>query len=90
MTSRITKDVSDRCFLCGHYGVMHKHHIFGASRRDASERHGLFVHLCVGCHTYVHGKHGAELMQYLHEVGQTVYEQQIGSREQFIEEFIRS
>ena len=90
MTSLITKDRSDRCFLCSKFGVMHKHHIFGASRRNASEKHGLFVHLCVECHTQVHGKYGAALMQYLHELGQRAYEDQIGSREQFIDEFIRS
>ena len=90
MPSLLTNDMTDKCFLCGHYGVIHKHHIFGASRRNTSEKYGLYVHLCVGCHTYIHGKYGKEMMQYLHELGQKVYEEQIGSREQFIKEFNRS
>lgn len=64
-------------------------HIFGGPCRKASDRYGLVVHLCVDCHRRIHDKGGPE-MQYLHELGQRIYEEQIGTRRQFREEFIRS
>lgn len=88
--SIIEDDSSDRCYICGAYNEhLDVHHIFGGPCRDASDRHRLIVHLCRDCHRYVHDKGGAT-MNYLHTKGQMAYEAQIGSREQFREEFIRS
>lgn len=60
------------CFICGRWRDLDKHHIFGASNRLMSERLGLYVYLCRGCHTVradsVHKS--AETMQKLHEYGQ--------------------
>lgn len=39
-----------RCELCGKYGALEKHHIFGASNRKKSERLGLTIMLCHYCH----------------------------------------
>lgn len=44
------------CFICGCYGVVERHHIFGGALRKKSERYG--VH------------HNAKAMQKLHEYGQ--------------------
>lgn len=35
-----------RCWLCGKVGAVERHHIFGGSNRDKSERDGLVVLLC--------------------------------------------
>lgn len=40
----------DRCFLCGRYGDLEWHHIFGGANRINSERYGLIVPLCHSCH----------------------------------------
>lgn len=86
--SIIEYDFEDKCFLCGTWGKMDVHHIFGGPVRSVSDRYGLVVHLCRECHTKLHDT--GEGKQYLHEVGQQAYEQKIGNRTAFIKEFIRS
>lgn len=89
--SIIPNDQLDRCYLCGKYGVIEEHHIFGGPVRTPSDKRGLVVHLCKGCHDCLHNDpNGYKLKDYLHRVGQRVYEDKIGSRQQFIDEFIRS
>ena len=40
-----------KCWLCGKVGAVERHHIFGGSNRDKSERDGLVVLLCgYTCH----------------------------------------
>ena len=86
--SIIDDDIENVCYLCGRYGHMDVHHIFGGPVRDTSDRHGLVVHLCPSCHKELHDHSVGK--QFLHELGQKVYEEQIGTREEFIQEFIRS
>lgn len=90
--SIIPNDYKNICYVCGVEGRMEEHHIFGSvACRHKSERLGLKVHLCRKCHGYLHDDpDGYKVKDFLHQVGQKVYESQIGSREQFIEEFIRS
>lgn len=87
--SILTNDKSDRCYICGAYGRMDVHHIFGGPCRKVSDRLGLVVHLCRPCHRAVHERDHS-LMDYLHMEGQATYEDQIGNREDFIRDFIRS
>ena len=94
LKSIISDDVENICYLCGRYRRyeenFHEHHIFeGTGRRKISDKHGLLVHLCMDCHKKLHDTSCPE-MQYLHEVGQKVYEEKIGTRDQFRQEFIRS
>lgn len=87
--SILDDDRLDKCYLCGDQGWIEEHHIFGGSTRKASDKRGLVVHICRDCHRYLHDK-GGDMMNYLHTKGQMVYEEKIGTREQFREEFIRS
>ena len=87
MQSVIKDDIEGICYICGRPSA-HVHHIFGGPCRKASDRHRLILHLCVECHMQVHK--GGEPMQMLHRLGQQIYESEIGTREQFREEFIRS
>jgi hypothetical protein len=65
-----------KCFLCGRNGNgdrLDRHHIYGGGRRKLSEKYGLVVWLCHSrCH--IEGKYSAhqnaEVMNYLHQVGQ--------------------
>lgn len=82
-------DKLDRCYICGAYGKMDEHHIFGGPCRKASDRLGLVVHLCRSCHRDLHDRN-SDTMLYLHQKGQMIYEEHIGSRQEFIKEFIRS
>lgn len=84
MKSIIDGDVYDICFLCGKRAC-HTHHIFGKYNRKRSDKYGLTVRLCFDCHQRLHDKN--ENMQYLHEIGQQAFEEKIGSRERFRQEF---
>lgn len=81
------------CYVCGKQGHgLHGHHIFGGSSRAASDRHGFIVWLCLEHHTGtygVHGSKGKELSLELKQMAQREYEKD-HTREEFIQEFIRS
>ena len=38
------------CFICGKWGQLERHHVFGSYNRDNSEQYGLTVNLCHACH----------------------------------------
>lgn len=76
--------------MCGAYGNTEEHHIFEGSNRQMSEHYGLKVNVCRRCHTTLHSSYGNDERACLHAIGQKTYEDKIGSREKFIEEFIRS
>lgn len=79
----------ETCFLCGGKAD-HLHHIFeGTGCRKWSDKRKLLVRLCYKCHGKLHDTSCPD-MQYLHELGQRTYEEKIGTREQFRQEFIRS
>ncbi len=43
--------MSDRkCYFCGSYRNIEKHHVFGGSLRKKSDKYGLVVDLCHWCH----------------------------------------
>lgn len=84
-------DCLDRCYLCGNYGQIDEHHVFGGPCRTTSDRYGLVVHICRDCHSLIHDhEEGRELKEYLHKKGQILYEERFGNRTAFIKEFIRS
>lgn len=85
------------CWVCGARNNLHNHHIFeGTSNRSASEKRGFKIWLCAGHHNCsVHGIHsgtkeGKALDISVKRMAQRYYEKNIGSRAEFINEFIRS
>lgn len=63
--------MTGHCELCGRYGPLERHHIFGGALRNKSEKYGLVVYLCHWCHNEPGGvHHNAQLMQQMHEYGQ--------------------
>ena len=82
------------CYFCGRNGSadpLDLHHVFGASRKKKSEKHGLVVYLCHHeCHIFgrdaVHNN--GSRMQELHAAAQRVAMDYCGwSAEDFIREF---
>ena len=82
------------CWLCGRNGArdpLDRHHIFGGSRRDKSDRMGLVVFLCHRrCH--LEGKQAVHrnpaTMRRLHQYGQREAMAAMGwTVEDFIREF---
>lgn len=91
MKSIIETLPASRCYLCGAYGSLEKHHIFeGNPNRKWSEKYGLTVHLCPYCHR--DNKHGAHsdpiIADHLHKIGQRAFEKNY-SREEFYHVFGR-
>ena len=90
------------CFICGKIGYTEEHHIFEGSNRTASEEDGLKVDICLDHHRGYNGVHtsrGKDIMNWLHETGQEVYEKRImelegitqeEAREKFTKRYIRS
>ena len=83
-----------KCFLCGEWGTLEEHHLFGGANRKKSEKYGLKVGLC-GDKCHRNGKKAAhrcsETAQKLHEYGQRKYMIEHGvSIEGFIKEFGRN
>ena len=84
-------DSLEKCYICGKWGKVDEHHVFGGSCRKTSDRYGLVVHLCRDCHSLIHDSDkGKEMKLYLHQRGQMIYEERFGNRQAFIKEFIRS
>lgn len=80
-------------YICGCMNCLEDHHIFfGISKKKHSENRGLKVWLCGGHHRNgpqaVHRNRETDLQ--LKEMAQTYYEQNIGTRQQFIVEFGKS
>lgn len=84
-------DSPDKCYICGKWGNTDVHHVFGGPCRSTSTRYGFVVHLCRDCHSLIHdSERGGSMKLYLHQRGQMIYEERIGNRRAFIQEFIRS
>ncbi len=66
--------------MCGRYGQLNEHHIFGASNRKKSTKYKLTVNLCVYCHTETpNGVHvNSENMLKLKQMGQRLAMQENG------------
>ena len=81
------------CILCGIGGVLHKHHVFGGANRKISEKYNYVIDLCPFHHN-LGGKEcihqDAELSLYFKKIYQRKFEQEEGTREEFIKIFGRS
>ena len=78
----------DRCYLCGKYGDMEMHHIFGGANRINTTKYGLVVPLCHACHNEPpYGVHfNRENMDKLKAEGQRAFES-MSSHEEFMRIF---
>ncbi len=75
----IIDDKSKVCFICGKYGYLEEHHIFGGANRKHSEKYGLKVKLCTEDHRQKNGVHSnAEKSNRLKRIGQRVFEKEYG------------
>lgn len=88
MSKSIITDLTEHCYVCGRYGTEIHHCLFGNNRKLA-DKYGLVVPLCAEHHRGNNGVHGnnIEIKEYLQKVGQRAYEENIGTREEFIKEF---
>ena len=76
------------CTRCGSTKNLHHHHLLNGPNRKKSDEDGLWIYLCEECHEYVHN-HKQVLLSYK-EMGQKVYEREIGTREDFMKRYRRN
>lgn len=81
------------CYIT-HLPVVHIHHVFGGSRKGASEKYGFLVPLHPTLHLYgpdsVHNAPNKGLDLRLKQECQRYFEEKHGTREEFIRIFGRS
>ena len=84
-----------RCIITGHEGYgLHKHHVFGGSNRELSERYGLWVwlrwdrHIADSPHATPHNDRNTDL--WLKRITQRRFEEVHGTREDFVKLFSRN
>lgn len=83
------------CYICGTTRNLEGHHVFsGSANRKRSDKRGLVVWLCDVDHrigkSSVHNNPNGPVDLYLKTTAQRHYEEHIGSREQFRQEFGKS
>ena len=84
-------DDMDHCFFTGYPGV-ERHHIFGSSRKEASEKRGFVIPLRPDLHPngVMFDRRNKDIDSRLKQMAQTYYEEHYGSRAEFIKEFGKS
>lgn len=84
-------DDMDHCYFTGSYPV-ERHHIFGGNNRKNSEKYGFVIPLRPDLHPNgVHaGKNAADIDIYLKEMAQKYFEENYGTRDDFLRIFGKS
>lgn len=81
-------DDTEHCFFCGRPYPEAHHALSGTGRRKIADKYKMIIPLCHECHMRLHDTgQGKRLLQI---VAQDWYEENVGTREQFIEEFGKS
>ena len=80
------------CYICKTPFNIHRHHCFGGSNRNASEKYGCWVYLCASHHNMSnYGVHNdPTLDKMFKETAQLMWEAKYGTREDFIKAFRKS
>lgn len=88
-------DDMDRCFITRRSDHIERHHIFGGALRNKSEKYGFVVPLTAEIHPngafFNSQKYDRrEVDEVLKMACQMYYEEHIGTREEFLQEFGRN
>lgn len=82
---------SEYCYVCGSPYTQEHHIFFGVSNRKISDRMGYVIRLCAEHHTGSTGVHrNREFDLHLKRLGQKHFEENHGTRDDFIRTFGRS
>lgn len=90
MRKSVLTDEMDKCIVTG-LPREHIHHVFGGPRRKLSEQDGFIIPLTAEQHTGQYGVHNNRIMDlYFKCKCQKWYEENIGSRDDFIRRYGKS
>lgn len=79
---------TEKCYLCGSTYKLTWHEIYAGKNRQNSMKNGLCLRLCLNCHSKE--QEDSQFNDYWHKQGQLYWEENIGSREEFIKVFRRN
>jgi hypothetical protein len=77
-----------KCHLCNSTYKLTWHEIYAGRNRQNSMRYGLCLRICLNCHSKE--QENSQFNDYWHKKGQLYWEENIGSREEFIKVFRRN
>mgnify|MGYP004562899143 FL=1 len=77
-----------KCYLCGSSYNLTWHEIYAGRNRQNSMKYGLCLRLCLNCHE--ERQEDINFNEFWHKKGQSLWESEIGSREEFIKVFRRN
>lgn len=84
----VFSDNANNCFLCGSIYNLTWHEIYSGRNRQNSMKYGLCLRLCLNCHEKK--QEDVNFNEFWHKKGQSLWESEIGSREEFIKVFRRN
>ncbi len=88
----VIQDNLEICYLCGTTQGLETHHILNGPNRKRSEKYGFTIKLCSEHHrgspAGIH--HNIKFSRLVKSIAQEFYEENIGSREQWLREFGRN
>lgn len=84
----VFSDDTERCYLCGSTYKLTWHEIYAGRNRPNSMKFGFCLRLCLNCHS--EEQESSYFNDYWHKQGQLYWEENIGSREEFIKVFKRN
>lgn len=76
------------CCYCGSIYQLTKHEIFEGRNRQSSMKHGFVLPLCLKCHREL--QEDADFIDYWKIKAQKYFEENIGTREEFLKIFRRN
>ena len=79
---------TEKCYLCGSTYKLTWHEIYSGKNRQNSMKNGLCLRLCLNCHSKE--QEDSQFNDYWHKQGQLYWEENIGSRKEFIKVFRRN
>lgn len=77
-----------KCYLCDSKYKLTWHEIYSGRNRQNSMKYGLCLRMCLNCHS--REQENSQFNDYWHKQGQLYWEENIGSREEFIKAFRRN
>lgn len=79
---------TERCYLCDSTYKLTWHEIYSGKNRQNSMKNGLCLRLCLNCHSKE--QEDSQFNDYWRKQGQLYWEENTGSREEFIKVFRRN
>lgn len=82
--------MTGNCEICGRYGQLERHHVWGSFWRNKSEKYGAVVMICRRCHDDLHHHHPRKYIWLKEQWRDRLMAENGWDRDEFIKEFGRA